>query len=135
MKIERTQGVAWRKVGDEMVVIHLSRHRIFGLHGAAGRIWEALSEPQEIETLRAIAAEDAARESNVIDAVDRFVADMAGEGLIEVAGELPEIEESENVVEFTPPRIEWREELQQFAGLCHLVPGQSHQCNQHPGNS
>ncbi len=133
MKIERNQGVAWRKVGDEMVVIHLARHRIFGLDGTAGRIWEALSEPQDMETLEAIACKGAPEGADVIDAVHLFVADLADEGLVEVAGEMPEAENSDTVVEF--PRIEWREELQQFAGQCHLVPGQSFQCNQHPGGS
>ncbi len=133
MKVERTQGVAWRKVGDEMVVIHLARHRIFGLDLAAGRIWEALSEPQEIDTLEAIVAEDAPEGLNVINAVHRFVADLAAEELVEIGGELLENEDGGDVVDF--PRIEWREELQQFAGQCHQVPGQSHQCNQHPGGS
>ena len=133
MKIERNQGLAWRKVGDEMVVIHLARHRIFGLDGTAGRIWEALSEPQDIETLEAIASEGAPKGADIIDAVHLFVADLADEDLVDVAGQLPKAERDENIVDF--PRIEWREELQQFAGQCHLVPGQSHQCNQHPGNS
>ncbi len=133
MEIKRIQGAAWRKVGDEMVVIHLARHRIFGLDGAAGRIWEALSEPQDMKTLEAIASEGAPEGADVIDAVHLFVADLAEEGLVDVAGELSEASKSDTVVDF--PRIEWREELQQFAGQCHLVPGQSHQCNQHPGGS
>lgn len=133
MKVGRTQGLAWRKVGDEMIVVNLAKHRIFGLTGTAGQIWEALSGPQDIETLRAIVAEGDPKGTNVIDAVDRFVADMAREGLVDIDGELPEIKNGDKVVEF--PRIEWREELQQFAGMCHLVPGQSHQCNQHPGTS
>ncbi len=133
MKIERNQGVAWRKVGDEMIVIHLARHRIFGLDGAAGRIWDALSEPQDLEILEEIAREGAPEGTDVIDAVHLFVSDLADEDLVEVAGQLPEASKDDNVVAF--PRIEWREELQQFAGQCHLVPGQSHQCNQHPGGS
>ncbi|MEN8164519.1 MAG: PqqD family protein [Acidobacteriota bacterium] len=133
MKVERIQGVAWRKVGDEMVVIHLARHRIFGLDCAAGLIWESLSEPQDMETLEAIASEGAPKGADVVDAVHLFVADLAEEGLVEVAGQLPEACKSDNLVSF--PRIEWREELQQFAGQCHLVPGQSWQCNQHPGGS
>jgi len=133
MKVERIQGVAWRKVGDEMVVIHLARHRIFGLHGTAGRIWEALSEPQDIETLEKIAFEGAPKGADVIDAVHRFVADLADEGLVDVAGQLPGAERDENIVDF--PRIEWREELQQFAGMCQHVPGQHPSCNQNPGGS
>lgn len=133
MKIERNQGVAWRKVGDEMVVIHLARHRIFGLDGTAGRIWESLSEPQDLETLEAIASKGAPMGADVINGVHLFVADLAEEGLVDVAGELSEAPKGDTVVDF--PRIEWREELQQFAGQCHLVPGQSHQCNQNPGGS
>lgn len=133
MKVERKQGLAWRKVGDEMVVIHLARHRIFGLNGTGGRIWEALQETQDIEDLGAIAAEAVDDGSEVIDAVHRFVGDLVEEDLVDVVGSVPETEGAGNVVGF--PRIEWREELQQFAGQCHLVPGQSHQCNQHPGGS
>jgi len=133
MKIERNQGVAWRKVGDEMIVIHLARHRIFGLDGTAGRIWEALSEPQDIETLEKIAFEGAPKGADIIDAVHLFVADLANEDLVDVAGQLPKAERDENIVDF--PRIEWREELQQFAGMCQHVPGQHPACNQNPGGS
>lgn len=133
MKVERTQGLAWRKVGDEMVVIHLARHRIFGLNGTGGRIWDALQEAQDIENLNAIAAGDDDKAVEVIDAVHRFVADLAEEGLVDVEGELPKAEDQGNVVDF--PRIEWREELQQFAGMCQLVPGQHPACNQNPGGS
>ncbi len=133
MKIERNQGVAWRKVGDEMVVIHLARHRIFGLDGTAGLIWEALSEPRDMKALETIVSESAAKGADVINAVHLFVADLADEDLVEVVGQLPDTSKGDTVVDF--PRIEWREELQQFAGKCHLIAGQSHQCNQHPGGS
>lgn len=133
MKVERTQGLAWRKVGDEMVVIHLARHRIFGLNGRGGRIWEALQEAQDIENLNAIAAEDEDKGVEVIDAVSRFVSDLAEEDLVDFDGDLPKVEDQDNVVDF--PRIEWREDLQQFAGMCQLVPGQHPSCNQNPGGS
>ena len=135
MKIQRIKGVAWRKVGDEMVVIHLARHRIFGLDSTAERIWESLEEPQSLATLGEIASSDLPEEPNVIDAVGRFVADLAEEGLVDIEGEGFDATYGDNVVDFVKPRIEWREDLQQFAGQCHLVPGQSHQCNQHPGGS
>lgn len=133
MKVQRAQGLAWRKVGDEMIVIHLANHRIFGLDRSAGHIWEALAEPTDLEALEGLVADATPEAGTVVDAVHRFLTDMAGEGLVELEGDLNPAEDNPTVVEF--PRIEWREDLQQFAGQCHLVPGQSHQCNQQPGNS
>ena len=63
----------------------------------------------------------------------KAIADLADEDLVDVAGQLPKAERDENIVDF--PRIEWREELQQFAGMCQHVPGQHPACNQNPGGS
>jgi hypothetical protein len=131
MKVSRAEGLAWRNVDGETVVIHLRRRWIFGLDDAGGELWAALSEPRSLEELRSMVGES----PTVIDAVDRFVADLAGEGLVTSEAELAANGDDAEVVELHPPRILWREELRQFAGQCHLVFGQSHQCNQHPGAS
>ncbi len=135
MKVERTQGLAWRKIGDEMVVINLAGHRIFGLDSLGGRIWEALEEPQEITDLAAIAVADAPEGLNVSEAVRRYIADLAHEGLVQIAGERLEPIDEDNVIEFPLPKIEWREGLQRFAGACAFHPGQALLCDQQPFNS
>jgi hypothetical protein len=135
MKVERTQGLAWRKIGDEVVVINLAAHRIFGLDSTGGRIWEALEQPQDIESLETIVAEDAPEGLNVGDAVRRYVADLSDEGLVTVVEALFDASARSNIVEFPLPRIRWQEELQRFAGACAFHPGQALLCDQQPFNS
>jgi len=135
MKLTRAEGLAWREIDQETVIIHLSERKMYGLNESGGRMWSALSKPNTIEGLGLILAEDEAERSNVIEAVERFINDLAQEGLVTsdepLAGRGPEAE----VVDITLPKIEWREEIRQFAGQCNFQAGQSLQCNQQPGAS
>jgi len=130
MKIERAQGLAWRKVGNETIVIHLGRQRIFGLDEAGGRVWEALEEGREISDLEGVVSDGV-----VVEAIHRFVADLASEGLVEIEGGATIKHDDDVVVDFPSPRIEWREGIQRFAGACGLNSGASKPCNQAPFRS
>ncbi|MCD4749529.1 MAG: PqqD family protein [Thermoanaerobaculales bacterium] len=142
MKVTRAECLAWRKIDQETVVIHLAERKMFGLNDIGGRMWEALSAPTTLERLEAIVVEGGLEGANVIDAVERFIVDLAEEGLVMSDEPLEGRGDDAEVVDFMAPgvsgrvpRIEWREEIRQFAGQCHFLSGQSHQCNQHPGGS
>ena len=79
MNVRRTGDVAWRRIDRETVVIHLTRHRMFGLNETGGRLWEALAEPVGLEELTGAADPD--------PAVTAFLADLATEGLQRFAGQ------------------------------------------------
>lgn len=129
MNVRRAGDVAWRRIGRETVVIHLTRRRMFGLNEPGGRLWEALAEPGGVEELAGAADPD--------PAVTAFFADLAGEGLVEIEGPLPAAPElPPRPAEVPPPpRIEWREEVRRFAGGCAVHPGESNLCDQNPFNS
>ncbi len=44
-KIWRRPGLSVRKVGDEVFVLDLNRHRFHRIGGAGVRIWELVAEP------------------------------------------------------------------------------------------
>ena len=127
MKIRRTEDVAWRRIDRETVVVHLTRHWMYALNESGGRLWEALVAPLEGDRLTQILSDPA---------VTAFFADLAGEGLVESDGPLPETPappptESDPA----PPRIEWREEVRRFAGACGLLTGGGGLCLTQPTNS
>jgi hypothetical protein len=129
MTITRARNVAWRKIVNETIVLHISRKMMYGLNQAGGEVWEALEEPADARRLL---------EMGETTAVRAFLADLAAEGL--VVGELPPVGPgAENDVAEEAcaqnPRVEWREEVERIAGACVKFPGQSDLCNQAPQNS
>jgi hypothetical protein len=135
VKVERTHGLAWREVGGEVVVIHLGRHRMFGLSGAAAEIWEALDGPMSFEDFRALVAGSASAAVDIDEVALHFLADLVDEDLVACDGIAPAVVLPAEISGIDMPRIDWREEVQQFAGQCHFLAGQSQQCTQHPGGS
>ena len=127
MTITRARDVAWRKIINETIVLHISRKMMYGLNQAGGEVWEALAEPADARRLL---------ESGEATAVRAFLADLAAEGL--VVGELPGDDpgaESDVAREGSAviPRIEWREKIERIvAGACAKLPAQSPLCNQDP---
>lgn len=127
MKVRRTEDVAWRWIDREMVVVHLTRHGMYALNEAGGRIWEAMEEPLEDNRLAELLGGQG---------VAAFLADLAAEGLVESDSPLPASPAPASTAEVSaPPRIEWREEVHRFAGKCAFNPAGSVTCNQQPFNS
>ncbi len=133
MRVARKSEVAWRVVGGEVVVIHLVRRRIYGFNDLGRRVWQALEQPQTVDELEKVVASE--NLENGCSEVRRFLADLSAEDLIEVEGLSEPDRENADIVDFPGPRIEWREELQRFAGMCQLVPGQHPACSANPGGS
>jgi len=135
MRVERSDRVAWRSVDGETIVIHLGRRRLFGLDHLGGLVWQALETAKSLEELGTLVSgahhERGDHAPSTID-IFAFVSDLLAEDLILCTEATPV---STVAPSSRGPKIEWREEIQQFAGQCHLVYGQSHQCNQHPGGS
>ncbi|MFV2072116.1 MAG: PqqD family protein [Thermoanaerobaculales bacterium] len=127
MKVRRTEEVAWRWIDREMVVVHLTRHRMYALDEAGGRIWEAMEAPLEEDRLVELLGDPSTA---------AFLADLAAEGLVESDGPLPACSALSPAADIpAPPRIEWREEVRRFAGQCSFHPAESPICNQNPFNS
>lgn len=128
MRIGRTADVAWRRIDQELFVVHLTRRWMYALNDPGGRIWEMLETPLEGDRLAGLLGDKAAV---------AFLADLAAERLVECADIVlgspearPSIDDSE------PPLIAWREELRRFAQEgCGLLPGQNPVCIGDPTTS
>jgi hypothetical protein len=74
-----------RKVGDEMVLVHMGRNAIFTLNPTGARLWELLSEGRSrSEAVEELKAEfDASGETVERETID-FVALLEREGLADV---------------------------------------------------
>ena len=72
-----------RKVGDEIVLVHMRRNEIFSLNRTGARLWELLSEgrtrPEAVEQLTT--EFDVSRET-VQQEADRLMATLEREGLL-----------------------------------------------------
>ncbi len=117
MCYQRVKNVAWRRVGEETVIIHLGRRRMLAVNAAGSTVWETLVRGASV-----LPGEAAS-----------FLADLAVEGVVERLAE-----EGGTAVPVSPggtPRVVWREELHRFGAGCAFIPDQSDICNQGPYNS
>lgn len=135
MKVERTGALAWREVGDEVVVIHLVRHRIFGLSGSGAEIWKALEQPRTVEELCELVGRADEPAEDALEGLLSFLAELVEEGLASCDGIMPSPARSSGSTGPEVPRIGWSEDVRQFAGQCDFQPGMSVLCDQNPGGS
>jgi hypothetical protein len=113
MTYRRVRNVAWRRIGDETLLVNLARRRMLAVNGAGGAIWEALAGGTAVSPGEAIA----------------FLADLEAEGVVErVATE--EAGEAVPLSAGGAPTVVWREELNHLGGACAFYPAQGEPCNQ-----
>ena len=115
MRIMRAEGLAWRKLGEETIVINLRKRMMYGLNAEAGKLWEALDPGLDLE------AGDAAKNESIA----AFISDLVVEGL--ASGDLTV--SGENSSADSGPKLLWKEEVQQFAGGCAFQSGQGEPCD------
>jgi hypothetical protein len=116
MCYRRIKNVAWRRVGDETVIVNLGRRRMLAVNEAGGAVWETLAGGALV--LGGNAAS--------------FLADLEAEGLVERLGE--EDGTAVPIPAGGTPTVVWREGLHSFGG-CSFLPGQGDLCDQNPQNS
>ncbi len=126
--MRRAVHTAWRRLGEEVVVIDLAANMVYGLDDNGGRVWEALEEARTPAELAGVVGSDLP-ETDAEGAVVSFLSELAALGLVEV-GE-GEAATQPGSVRATP-RIVWREPMQRFGGDCGLRPGQGTPCGGKP---
>ena len=73
-----------RRVGDEVVLVHMGRNEIFALNPTGARLWELLSEgSSRAEAVDRLKAEFDASDETVEREADRFMALLEREGLLD----------------------------------------------------
>jgi hypothetical protein len=111
MRFQRVKNVAWRRMGDETVIVNLGRRRMLAVNKAGGDLWDRLA------AAAAVAPADAA-----------YVADLEAEGVVEqVEGDEPGAPSPGSAA--GAPAVLWRETLSHFGGACALMPAESETCN------
>jgi hypothetical protein len=74
-----------RKVGEELVLVHMGRNDIFALNPTGARLWELLSEGRSrSEAVERLKIEFDASEEAVEQEADRFMDLLKREGLLEL---------------------------------------------------
>ena len=76
--------VLTRRVGEEVVLVHMGRNDIFALNRTGARLWELLSEGRSrSEAVERLKGEFDASEEAVEREADRFMDLLEREGLLE----------------------------------------------------
>jgi DNA-binding transcriptional MocR family regulator len=132
----RNSNTAWRKIAEETIVVHLDAKEFFGLNDSAAEIWNALDGTTDPKSLA-----DQLKFNH--DGVVAFCKELEEQGLVEGiegdaapsadAFESNEPPSADRIFEgVDPPRILWREKIQQVAASCAFLAGQNPLCNQVP---
>jgi hypothetical protein len=133
MGLRRASHVAWRRVGDETVLIHLRNKRIYVLNPSGGFFWHGLDgtrgAKELLESLESPLPDDAPGR------VESFLRELQESGLVDAEGSpdgtsasLPEFPLSA----FVPPELVWQQELRNFGLSCAFMSGAGEPCDSAP---
>ena len=74
-----------RRVGEEVVLVHMGRNEIFALNPTGARLWELLSEGRsQAEAVERLKTEFDASDETVEHEAERFMALLEREGLLDL---------------------------------------------------
>lgn len=132
MQYQRAKNVAWRRIGDETVIVNLDRRRMLALNESGAAVWDSLVEVVErpaTDSRTGNATEPAENEE-----LAEFLTDLEQEGVLERTDEMPvgPIALLNHGAARMPPAVVWREELHRFGGSCGMLPTQSPLCDAKP---
>ena len=123
----RAPHVAWRRIGEETVVLDLKEHRLVALNPVGGRLWHHLDAPRGVEQLGGPAG------------IGAFLEELAEMGLLErtECGPSPANDDSADggAEPDGVPAILWQEPIQNAAQTgtgCAFISGQNAICNSVP---
>jgi len=105
----RTSHLAWRRIGDELVVVNLAAKEMIGLDATAGVLFERLVRARTPAALAELFEGDAGR---CADAIVSFCRDLVAIGLLEpVEGDDPRDDDEPTELPWSSPKVLWREPL------------------------
>ncbi len=142
MGLRRAAHVAWRRVGDETVLIHLKTKKIHVLNPSGGFFWHSLDGAREShEFLDGLSLEeplpgDAAKQ------LDGFFDQLKNTDLVEAAHASSETASKGSkgskdgneypLPSFVPPEMVWQEQLRNFGQSCANMGFETLACEQSP---
>lgn len=133
MKYSRSKRTAFRRLGDQTVVIDLQGRVVYGLNESAGVIWDAVARPGDAAEVAEVfeSAEEATR---VEQAVARFLETLRSLGLVRPAENVPppSSRPDHHTTPFAQPEVLWHEPLTSFAQSCAMYGGSGEPCDSSP---
>jgi len=136
MALRRASHVAWRRVGDETVLIHLKTKKIYVLNPSGGYFWHSLDGGRGSRDILGSLALEAPLPTDANTALDAFFEQLETADLVEAARESdeppPQTENGYPSTNFIPPELVWQEQLRNFGQSCARDPGEMPTCDAAP---
>ena len=136
MALRRAAHVAWRRVGDETVLIHLRDKKIYVLNPSGGYFWHNLEGTRGVDDILGRLSLSEALPENAKCNVEAFLEALSNADLLDPES-APEGPGAPPVRDypfpgFVPPEVVWQEELRNFGVSCAFISGQSGACDLTP---
>lgn len=135
MGLRRAAHVAWRKVGDETVLIHLKNKQIYVLNESGGFFWHRLDGDRNLEQiLTEIGLTDdtgsLAPFAKCLEEADLVESGQNAPGPRPLSGKA--LSPEYPLASFVPPELVWQQELRNFGQSCAFVSGAGAACDAVP---
>jgi len=135
MGLRRAAHVAWRRVGEETVLIHLRNKKIFVLNPSGGFFWHGLDGARGTEEFLKSLTLDDPLPDGASGRLEAFLEDLREADLVAAEGS-PD-EETRSLPEyplqaFVPPELVWQQELRNFGQSCAFIAGSGPTCDAVP---
>jgi hypothetical protein len=135
MGLRRAAHVAWRRVGDETVLIHLRNKKIFVLNPSGGFFWHGLDGARGTEEFLESLSLDDSLPDDASGRIETFLQNLQEADLVDAQGtqdegaaSLPKFP----LPTFVPPELVWQQELRNFGQSCAFISGSSPACDSIP---
>jgi hypothetical protein len=136
MALRRAAHVAWRRVGDETVLIHLRDKKIYVLNPSGGYFWHHLEGAGGADEILDRLSLAQTLPENAKNNLEAFLEALSSADLLQLESG-PEGSDPRPVPDypfpgFVPPQVVWQEELRNFGVSCVFISGQSAACDLTP---
>ncbi len=135
MGLRRASHVAWRRIGDETILIHLKTKCLCVLNPSGGFFWHNLDGARGTdEILESMAVADLP--ASAVEELDRFWEELADADLVErnqpSASPTDGVTRDYPLSRFVPPELVWQEQLRNFGQSCARDSGTTPVCDAAP---
>lgn len=136
MALRRATHVAWRRVGDETVLIHLKTKKIYVLNPSGGFFWHSLDGGRGSRDLLDGLTLSDPLPGDASTRLDAFFEQLEIADLVEAAKASdpppPRTDNGYPLPGFIPPEMVWQEQLRNFGQSCARDPGEMPTCDAAP---
>ncbi len=138
MAVRRANHVAWRRVGDETVLVHLKDKKIYVLNPSAGFFWHRLDGQRGASDLLATLEIDQPIPDSAPNHLETFFANLEAADLVETGAGADESRQKNGTLSeyplqnFVAPELVWQEEIRNFGASCAFLPAGGGPCDAAP---